>query len=71
MKGQVVKEPSHGDRAVPARTAPDVIERKDGAPSSGVTFNPRTFQADIQNLIASGRIDDANKLIAIAEKATR
>lgn len=71
MKGQVVKEPSHGDRAVPARTAPDVIERKDGAAPSGITFNPRTFQADVQALIASGRIDDANKLVALAEKAMR
>lgn len=69
VKGQAKREPSHGESAVPARVAPDVVERKRGDDDSGVAFNPRTFQADVNKLISAGRTADAEKLIKQAERA--
>ena len=69
LKGQVARKPSHGESAVPDRVAPDTIARSNGSSGSEPTFDARTFQSDIQKLIASGRTGDAEKLIKVAERA--
>jgi len=69
LKGQAPKEPSQGDRGVPSRVTPDVVERSDREDAPGVHFNPRTFQSDVQKLISSGDTKGAEKLIALAERS--
>jgi hypothetical protein len=67
-KGQAKREPSHGESAVPSRVAPDTVTRKDGA-GNEPSFNPRTFQADVQKLISERKFDEANRLVAAADRA--
>lgn len=70
LKGQVKREPSHGESAVPSRVAPDTAERvRDGGSNTSVSFNPRTFQADVQKLISAGNTAEAERLIKTAERA--
>ena len=69
LKGQAERKPSHGELAVPDRVSPDTVVRSSGSDDSGPVFNPATFQADVNKLIADRRIDDANKLIKAAERA--
>lgn len=68
MKGQAKREPSHGESAVPSRVAPDTVTRREGA-GNEPTFNPRTFQADVQKLISERKFDEANRLVAAADRA--
>ena len=67
-KGQAKREPSHGESAVPSRVAPDTVVRKDGV-GDEPSFNPRTFQADVQKLITERKFDEANRLVAAADRA--
>jgi hypothetical protein len=69
LKGQAERKPSHGELAVPDRVAPDAVVRSSGSDNSGPAFNQATFQADVNKLIADGKIDQANKLIDKAERA--
>lgn len=69
LKGQAKREPSHGDLAVPSRIAPDVVRRRDGGDGVDPAFNPATFQKDVNKLISDGKTAEAEKLIAVAERA--
>lgn len=69
LKGQAKRLPSHGESSVPSRVAPDVVERKGGSNGSEPTFNPRTFQADVNKLISEGKTAEAERLVAVAERA--
>lgn len=68
MKGQAPRVPSHGEAGVPSRVTPDTVQRVDGSPSDP-TFNPDTFQSDVNKLIRDGKGDQAKRLVAIAERA--
>ncbi len=68
VKGQARREPSHGDQGVPSRVAPDTVVRSNGS-ASEPRFDARTFQKDVQKLISDGKTDEAQKLIAVAERA--
>lgn len=69
LKGQAKRLPSHGESSVPSRVAPDVVERKGGSNGTEPVFNPRTFQADVNKLISEGKTAEAEKLVAVAERA--
>ena len=68
VKGQVKREPSHGESSVPSRVSPDVASRST-ASQGEVRFDPRTFQKDVQMLISNGKTVEAEKLIKAAERA--
>lgn len=69
VKGNGKRLPSQGDIAVPSRVAPDVAERIGSTPQD-IKFNPDTFQSDVNKLIRDGKVDEANRLVAAAERFT-